>query len=324
MYAEWAPNEKVAFEAAYGAAIGGGRAFCAMKHVGLNVAADPLFVSGYTGINGGFVIGVADDPGMHSSQNEQDSRHYAIAAKVPMLEPADSAEAYAYAMSFSHSKTVIVETFLVRDGYQIDADCFMYGGELVYFNPMDQHQDKIAPYSPIGISAPSILGDERKKKAHEEVSRFLKLLNMRFGEYNVEYIFDAQGRIYILEIGPRTGGNLIPDVIREGTGFDIVAANVMAHLGEPCQIPAELPFVNNVTSFIIHSQEDGIFDGLDIHPEVEKGILFTKLFVQPGEQVRKFTSGIYAMGFCLMKFEDHAFMLEVMDHTADYIKVKVR
>ena len=233
-------------------------------------------------------------------------------------------EAFAYAVSFSHSRTVIVETFLVRDGYQIDADCFMYNGELVYFNPMDQHQDKIAPYSPIGISAPSILGDERKKKAHEEVSRFLKLLNMRFGEYNVEYIFDAQGRIYILEIGPRTGGNLIPDVIREGTGFDIVAANVMAHLGEPCQIPAELPFVNNVTSFIIHSQEDGIFDGLDIHPEVEKGILFTKLFVQPGEQVRKFTSGIYAMGFCLMKFEDHAFMLEVMDHTADYIKVKVR
>ncbi len=92
MYAEWAPNEKVAFEAAYGAAIGGGRSFCAMEHVGLNVAADPLFVSGYTGINGGFVIGVADDPGMHSSQNEQDSRHYAIAAKLPMIEPADSRE----------------------------------------------------------------------------------------------------------------------------------------------------------------------------------------------------------------------------------------
>lgn len=92
MYAEWAPNEKVAFESAFGAAIGGGRAFTAMKHVGLNVAADPLFVSSYTGINAGFVIGVADDPGMHSSQNEQDSRHYAQAAKLPMVEPSDSAE----------------------------------------------------------------------------------------------------------------------------------------------------------------------------------------------------------------------------------------
>ncbi len=92
IYAEWAPNEKVALEAALGAAIGGGRAFCGMKHVGLNVAADPLFITSYTGINGGFIIGVADDPGMHSSQNEQDSRHYAIAAKLPMLEPSDSGE----------------------------------------------------------------------------------------------------------------------------------------------------------------------------------------------------------------------------------------
>ncbi len=90
---EWAPNEKVALEAAHGATLGGVRAACAMKHVGLNVAADPLFTISYQGVNAGLVICVADDPGMHSSQNEQDSRHYARAAKVPMLEPADSEEA---------------------------------------------------------------------------------------------------------------------------------------------------------------------------------------------------------------------------------------
>ncbi len=92
VYAEWAPNEKVATEVAIGASIAGARAFCAMKHVGLNVAADPLFTVGYTGVNGGLVIAVADDPSMHSSQNEQDSRHYAKASKIPMLEPADSQE----------------------------------------------------------------------------------------------------------------------------------------------------------------------------------------------------------------------------------------
>lgn len=96
VYAEWAPNEKVALEAAFGASLAGRRSFCAMKHVGLNVAADPLFTIAYTGVNAGLVIGVADDAGMHSSQNEQDSRHYAKAAKVPMLEPADSAEALAF------------------------------------------------------------------------------------------------------------------------------------------------------------------------------------------------------------------------------------
>ncbi len=97
IYAEWAPNEKVAMEAAFGACLAGQRSFCGMKHVGLNVAADPLFTIAYTGVNAGMIIGVADDAGMHSSQNEQDSRHYAKAAKVPMLEPADSAEGLAFA-----------------------------------------------------------------------------------------------------------------------------------------------------------------------------------------------------------------------------------
>ena len=92
IYCEWAPNENVALEVAHGATLGGVRAACAMKHVGLNVAADPLFTISYQGLNAGLVVCVADDPGMHSSQNEQDSRHYAIAAKLPMLEPSDSEE----------------------------------------------------------------------------------------------------------------------------------------------------------------------------------------------------------------------------------------
>ena len=92
IYCEWASNEKVAAEVAAGASFAGARSFCAQKHVGLNVAADPLFTMSYIGVNGGMVLAVADDPGLHSSQNEQDSRNYAIAAKLPMLEPADSAE----------------------------------------------------------------------------------------------------------------------------------------------------------------------------------------------------------------------------------------
>ena len=92
MFSEWAPNEKVAAEVASGASLGGARSFCAMKHVGLNVAADPVFTMSYIGVNAGMVLAVADDPGMHSSQNEQDSRNHAKAAKLPMLEPADSQE----------------------------------------------------------------------------------------------------------------------------------------------------------------------------------------------------------------------------------------
>ena len=114
VYAEWAPNEKVAMESAFGASLAGRRSFCGMKHVGLNVAADPLFTISYTGVNGGMVIAVADDAGMHSSQNEQDSRHYARAAKIPMLEPSDSAEAIAftklaYELSEAYDTPVLVK-----------------------------------------------------------------------------------------------------------------------------------------------------------------------------------------------------------------------
>jgi len=114
IYCEWAPNEKVAMEVAFGASLAGKRSFCGMKHVGLNVAADPLYTCSYTGVNAGFVICVADDPGMHSSQNEQDSRHHAIAAKVPMVEPADSQEAIdftklAYEMSEKFDTPVIIK-----------------------------------------------------------------------------------------------------------------------------------------------------------------------------------------------------------------------
>ena len=114
IYAEWAPNEKVAMESAFGACLTGQRTFCGMKHVGLNVAADPLFTISYTGVNGGMIIGVADDPGMHSSQNEQDSRHYARASKIPMVEPSDSREAIefvklAYEISEKYDTPVLLK-----------------------------------------------------------------------------------------------------------------------------------------------------------------------------------------------------------------------
>ncbi len=113
IYVEWAPNEKVACETAIGASIAGGRAMTCMKHVGLNVMADPVFTVSYIGVNGGLVLCVADDPGMHSSQNEQDSRHYAKASKIPMLEPSDSQECKDFTkLAFSLSEQFDVPVFI--------------------------------------------------------------------------------------------------------------------------------------------------------------------------------------------------------------------
>ena len=113
IYVEWAPNEKVACETAIGASIAGGRAMTCMKHVGLNVMADPVFTVSYIGVNGGLVLCVADDPGMHSSQNEQDSRHYAKASKIPMLEPSDSQECKEFTkLAFDLSEKYDVPVFV--------------------------------------------------------------------------------------------------------------------------------------------------------------------------------------------------------------------
>jgi|GEM_PF-6170866 len=133
VYAEWAPNEKVAMEVATGAAYAGARAMVSMKHVGLNVAADPFFAVAVTGVRGGLVVVSADDPSMHSSQNEQDNRNYAKFAKVPLLEPADSQEAYeltrlAFGLSAQHEQEwphqliAAAEHILRRRFYAIDGD----------------------------------------------------------------------------------------------------------------------------------------------------------------------------------------------------------
>ena len=139
LYCEWAPNEKVATEVAYGAAIGGVRSLCAMKHVGLNVAADPLFTAAYNGVNRGFVVITADDPSMHSSQNEQDNRYYAKFAKVALIEPSDSQECKdfmkeAYRISEQYDMPVLFRTTtrvshsksLVTFGEREEAEPFEY------------------------------------------------------------------------------------------------------------------------------------------------------------------------------------------------------
>ena len=113
VYAEWCPNEKVAVEVGLGASAAGKRVLSTMKHVGVNVAADPLFTAAYTGVGGGMVVLAADDPGMHSSQNEQDSHYYAAAAHIPMLDPADSAEALAFTReAFELSERFDVPVFI--------------------------------------------------------------------------------------------------------------------------------------------------------------------------------------------------------------------
>ncbi len=146
IYCEWAPNEKVACEVAFGASLAGKRSFCGMKHVGLNVAADPLYTASYTGVNAGMIICVADDAGMHSSQNEQDSRHHAIASKLPMLEPSDSGEAYEFAkLAFEMSEEFDTPVIMKMCTRVAHSQSIVEPGERV-LPPVKKYEKDIAKY----------------------------------------------------------------------------------------------------------------------------------------------------------------------------------
>ncbi len=204
IYAEWAPNEKVAAESAVGASLAGARSFCAMKHVGFNVAADPLFTASYTGVNGGLVVCVADDPGMHSSQNEQDSRHYAIASKLPMLEPSDSRECRdfvkaAYDISEKYDTPAMLRT-CTRVAH---SQC------LVELHERDEHVLKPYERNPQKyVAAPANavkrhVEVEKRMEALREFAETTELNRVEMGDTDIGFVTSGTCYLYVKEAFPK-------------------------------------------------------------------------------------------------------------------------
>ena len=204
IYAEWAPNEKVAAESAVGASLAGARSFCAMKHVGFNVAADPLFTASYTGVNGGLVVCVADDPGMHSSQNEQDSRHYAIASKLPMLEPSDSRECRdfvkaAYDISEKSDTPAMLRT-CTRVAH---SQC------LVELHERDEHALKPYERNPQKyVAAPANavkrhVEVEKRMEALREFAETTELNRVEMGDTDIGFVTSGTCYLYVKEAFPK-------------------------------------------------------------------------------------------------------------------------
>jgi indolepyruvate ferredoxin oxidoreductase alpha subunit len=190
--AEWAPNEKVALEVAFGASLAGARSLVSMKHVGLNVAADPLFTMAYTGVNAGVVIVTADDPGMHSSQNEQDNRHYARAAKIPMLEPSDSAEALlltekAFEISERFDVPVLlrVTTRISHSKSPVEVDLERAEVDLGYVKDVKKY-----------VMIPS-----NARERHKDLQNRLTKLRTFSEEFNEEYLFKGSSEIGFITSG---------------------------------------------------------------------------------------------------------------------------
>lgn len=193
MYSEWAPNEKVAVEVAVGASIAGVRAMSAMKHVGLNVAADPVFTAAYTGVNAGLLIVVADDPSMHSSQNEQDSRLYARSAHIPMLEPSDSGEAKEFVkLAYEISEKYDTPVFLRTTTRIAHSQSFVEIGDRIEVTKT--YEKNMAKYvmMPLQAKARHIVVEEREKLLSEDAN----FMNINYIEKGEDLGIVCAGAIY--------------------------------------------------------------------------------------------------------------------------------
>lgn len=233
----------------------------------------------------------------------------------------DFRAAYDSAMKYSASKKIIVEEFIQRKGYSIAGDGFLIDGELRCTFFMDGHRSKYcSPFVPTGNSYPSALSENLQRKARHEMQRLMTCLKMKNGAINWDLIVTDNDDVYILEIGSRNGGNLISDAIKAACGVDLPKYTIKAALDMDCSDLEERPTKNPVSSYVIHSLADGIFESLRISDALKDKIIRCDLFVEPGEKVYRFENGGFGIGAMLLKFDSVEEMNHCVDNMEDYIE----
>jgi len=233
-------------------------------------------------------------------------------------------QAFNYALEFSREKKIVLEEFFVRDGYQVAGDGFVVDGKLVFRCWANEHfDDECSPYVPIGESFPSIMSNYTLIQAHAETQRLLDLLEMKSGALNFDFHYDVEGNFSFLELGPRNGGNLIPEVIKYSTGVDLVKYTVDSALGLDCNSLKMKDTEGFYSSYILHSLEEGKVKEIWYSDEIKKNIIEENIFITEGEEVHPFSGSHNTLGTMIMKFDTADEMLEKMDNMNKYLKVLV-
>lgn len=223
---------------------------------------------------------------------------------------------------YSIEKEIIVEEFIQKKGYQIDGDIFVINGKIVFWGICDQHHDmELAPYVPIGLSYPSIQEQSIQDEARKQIQQILTGLNMTMGAYNVEYIVDQNDQVYILEIGPRNGGNYIPNVIKTATGYDMATLTVRQAVGDDCSQLLEWELKNPVSSYNIHSQKDGMLGDIIYSGKLNGHIIETLMYEEKGAKVSRFKNAADSLGIMLLSFSTQEELCRIVDNMNDYINV---
>ena len=233
-------------------------------------------------------------------------------------------ESFNYALQFSREKKVVVEEFFVREGYQVAGDGFVVDGKLAFRCWANEHFDKLCKnYVPIGESFPSVMGDFTQHQAHTETQRLLDLLNMCNGALNFDFHYNADGDFSFLELGPRNGGNLIPEVIKYATGVDLIKYTVDSALGLDCSDLKMKETDGFYSSYILHAIESGTVKEVWYSDEIRNNIIEETVFIKPGDQVNMFSGSNHTLGTMIMRFNSSEEMLDKMDNMENYLRVIV-
>jgi len=228
------------------------------------------------------------------------------------------------AMNYSLQKKIIIEKPILRKSYQVAGDGFVVNGKLLLHCWGNEHFEKLCNgLVPIGESFPSVHGDKLLKKARLETQRIINLLKLKVGALNFDFVFNENDELFFIEIGPRNGGCLIPEVIHKSTKMNLINVTVDASLGKISKKLKQLPTSGYWSSYMIHSIKNGILKNIKISSFLKKRIIEKNIWIKKNQRVFEYDGGDKIIGTLILKFENFKEMTEVMDNMENYIKINL-
>jgi len=236
-------------------------------------------------------------------------------------DPAGLEKALEYALSYSRGKRIIIEEFIEKKHpYLIGGDIFVSDGRVIQWGLMNCHRDaRVNPLVPVGKSYPPLLEDRDLQKVKDTLQRLVTELGIRFGPMNVELIIDKKDRVYPIDIGPRSGGNMIPDLLGMIFGCDVVEMCIRAAMGTGCaEMTAAAPYYATLN---LHSERKGVFEDIVFSPEIEPFIIRKNIYKKPGDPVNFFANAANALGIVFFHFPDQRTMIDMEENMHSYVKI---
>lgn len=270
-----------------------------------------------------------------SAIKDKDSFDYPIIMKpvdssgskgVTILQSSDEYEkAVDFAFSFSHSKRIIIEKYIVqKHKYNIGGDIFIDNGKVIIWGLMNCFREHSPnPLVPGGKIFPALLSDSDLEKAKSVLQDLVTKLNIKSGCMNVELMIDNDDKVYLIDIGPRAGGNMIPIQLSAIFGVDIVEMSILSAMGEKLNVSpkVEIPYCAH---YVLHSNKNGIYQNIEFSDEIEKNIFRKELYKKAGDQIERFDNAAKALGIIFLKFESSEEMYDKMNNMNDYVKVVLK